>query len=290
MPCNGAERNAYCIPANQNGVSILHATRRICDRHSNLVEEWQDFFKIRRDCGSHQQFDNLIMGREEASTKLVGMPLLGFLNGGDGEEKPGKRKSPRFFQGWRAGILFCTAAAGTVLLLNTLLLIITAAKYDIVDGLATLHRGSCSQMTQASRWLHLLLNVLSTVLLAASNYCMQCLSAPTRQDVDKAHAKRRWLDIGVPSFRNLGSIPRSRGFLWSLLAISSIPLHLLYNSIFISTQASNDYAAYVGSPSLLTGEGIDWSKPIASFQSYQYRTDAMTVGDPPLSDYRDVGT
>ena len=231
------------------------------------------------------------MATEEGSAKSVGIPLLSSVKGedeGDGGKRKGSRS--RNFEGWRASVLFCITAAAIVLLLNILLTIISVRKYDIVEGLATLQRGSCSQMTEASRWLHLMINILSAALLAASNYCMQCLSAPTRQDIDNAHSKRRWLDIGVPSIRNLRSISKARVFLWTLLAISSIPLHLLYNSALISTQASQEYALYVGSPSLLTGDEIDWSKPIATFGSYIYNTEGTTVGNPPLSDYRDINT
>ena len=231
------------------------------------------------------------MAIEEISSKLVGIPLLSSVKGGDkGDGGKSKGSRSQNFEGWRAGILFPITAAAVVLLLNVLLTIISVTRYDVVEGLATLQRGSCSQMREASRWLHLMINILSTALLAASNYCMQCLSAPTRQDVDKAHSKRHWLDIGVPSIRNLSSISKARVFLWSLLAISSIPLHLLYNSALISTQASQEYALYVGSPSLLTGDDIDWSKPIATFKSYGYNTQGRTVGDPPLSDYRDINT
>jgi hypothetical protein len=73
----------------------------------------------------------------------------------------------------------------------------------------------------------LLINALSTILLSASNYTMQCLSAPTRSEVDDAHSTGKWLDIGVPSVRNLGRIARKRVILWWLLGASSLPLHLL---------------------------------------------------------------
>ncbi|KAK2765090.1 hypothetical protein FQN54_008789 [Arachnomyces sp. PD_36] len=48
--------------------------------------------------------------------------------------------------------------------------------------------------------LHLVINVLSTVILAATNYCMQCLGAPARADIDKAHAQRRWLEIASTQY------------------------------------------------------------------------------------------
>lgn len=95
-----------------------------------------------------------------------------------------------------------------------------------------------------SFWLHICINILSTLLLSASNceynpksFCtsglqaadtMQVISSPTRSEVDKAHQASRWLDIGVPGIRNLISITKTRVVWWALLAISSIPLHLLY--------------------------------------------------------------
>lgn len=75
--------------------------------------------------------------------------------------------------------------------------------------------------------IHLVINVLSTLLLGASSYSMQCLCAPTRPEVDKPHEKRRWADIGVQSLRNLGLVRRWKLGLWLLLAASSLPLHLV---------------------------------------------------------------
>ena len=56
---------------------------------------------------------------------------------------------------------------------------------------------------------------------------MQCLVAPTRAEIDKAHAKGAYLDVAVQSLRNLGSLSMYKVFLWSVLAISSLPLHLM---------------------------------------------------------------
>lgn len=90
-----------------------------------------------------------------------------------------------------------------------------------------LKEGSCSDIRKINVTLHLLINILSSILLAASNYGMQCLSAPTRGEVDKAHCRGKWMDIGIPSIRNLVDIPRKRAILWGILALSSAPLHLL---------------------------------------------------------------
>ena len=56
---------------------------------------------------------------------------------------------------------------------------------------------------------------------------MQILSSPTRKEVDRAHSKKQWLDIGIPSTRNLRAISGKRILMWIALAFSSIPLHLM---------------------------------------------------------------
>ncbi|KAF0316724.1 hypothetical protein GQ607_016066 [Colletotrichum asianum] len=75
--------------------------------------------------------------------------------------------------------------------------------------------------------IHVVINILSIILLAGSNYCMQCLIAPTRPEIDEAHSSQCWLDIGVPSIRNFWSIGRKRKAIWILLSASSLPLHLM---------------------------------------------------------------
>lgn len=76
----------------------------------------------------------------------------------------------------------------------------------------------------------MLINILSTILLGASNYCMQRISAPTRKDIDSARAQGKMVDIGVLSIRNLLRIGGKRRILYTVLTLSSLPLHLLYVS------------------------------------------------------------
>jgi hypothetical protein len=100
---------------------------------------------------------------------------------------------------------------------------------NIRNGVGVLsEETSCAQAKTINTGVHVLINVLSTILLAGSNYCMQCLSAPTREQIDEAHRQSRWVDVGVPSIRNL-FYTASRGnlILWLLLCFSSLPLHLL---------------------------------------------------------------
>ncbi|KAJ9636341.1 hypothetical protein H2199_008016 [Coniosporium tulheliwenetii] len=91
---------------------------------------------------------------------------------------------------------------------------------------------------------HVLINILSTIMLTASNYCMQLLSAPTRDEVARAHRHGQGLDIGIISLRNLRYISKRRTALWLSLALSSIPLHLLYNSAVFGVTIGQHYNLY----------------------------------------------
>lgn len=108
-------------------------------------------------------------------------------------------------------------------------------------------------------------NVLSTLLLGASNYTMQCLASPTREEVDRAHSQNRWLDIGVPSIRNLTRISSHRKVLWWLLVISGVPLHLLYNSVIFSTISFQMYSVFVASPDLVSQKALNWSGAVETY-------------------------
>ena len=159
----------------------------------------------------------------------------------------------RRLKGYHFGVLCCAFVAAVVLIINLILTIWAVSSSGVQNGLGTLQDGSCKRTATLTFWIHLAINILSTLLLGASNYSMQCLSSPTRSEIDKAHGKGVWLDIGVPGVRNLRHLSMARVTLWWLLAISSIPLHLLYNSAVFSTSCSNRYNAYLVSDDFLRG-------------------------------------
>ncbi|PUU76465.1 hypothetical protein B9Z19DRAFT_1149417 [Tuber borchii] len=146
---------------------------------------------------------------------------------------------PVWYTGWHTGVLACATSVIVVLFINVGLTIYAATnpEYKMERGIGTLYSGSCDKSRKIGLWLHLGINVLSTLLLSGSNYTQQCLAAPTRSEIDAAHAKRHWMDIGVPSIRNLFQIKAERTFLWIAIGITSIPLHLLSVSITMPTQA-----------------------------------------------------
>ncbi|KAL4950215.1 hypothetical protein BDW69DRAFT_187553 [Aspergillus filifer] len=158
--------------------------------------------------------------------------------------QPTRRK--RKFRGWRATLYLGSITSFTVLILN-LTMVLWAYSRHTEPGQSEniLYEGDCDRTKELSSGIHFLINALSTFLLSASNFAMQCLSAPTRNDVDRAHERKKWLDIGVPSIRNLWRIPRSRMLLWLCLVMTSVPLHLFYNSTVYSTTSANSYNVYV---------------------------------------------
>lgn len=116
------------------------------------------------------------------------------------------------------GLIFATNLAVTLSAIR---------KYGSEKGVGLIYEGDCETVKTLDQWIHLLINLLSTGLLSASNYCMQLQGAPTRANINQAHQAGIWLDIGVPSLRNLRHLGWQRRCLWAILALSSVPIHLL---------------------------------------------------------------
>lgn len=114
-----------------------------------------------------------------------------------------------------------------VLIVNVVLATFGSVKYATYGDVGTIYLGHCDVAKRLNVWFHFLINVLSTLLLGASNYAMQLLSAPTRNEIDKAHEKSIWLDIGISSIRNLRHIERKKAAVWLVLGVSSTCLHLV---------------------------------------------------------------
>ena len=148
---------------------------------------------------------------------------------------------PVWYTGWHKAVLYCAATVVAVLFINIGLTVYAATnpRNKLERGVGILYEGGCDRSRTIGLLLHLGINGLSTLLLSGSNYTQQCLAAPTRSEVDAAHARRRWMDIGVPSVRNLFRIKRERRFLWIAIGFSSIPLHLLCVHIILARALAN---------------------------------------------------
>ncbi|CAN9466636.1 unnamed protein product [Alternaria alternata] len=146
---------------------------------------------------------------------------------------------------WQLGIFYAALATSIVCFLNLIITIWALVTHGMTYGSAVLYEGSCETTKNLNIGVHLIINIFSSAILSGSNYTMQCLSSPTRSEVDDAHARGTWLDIGVPSIRNLRSIAKRRLWIWLLLGVSSIPLHLFYNSVIFTTLSGNSYFVYI---------------------------------------------
>ncbi|KAI5921707.1 hypothetical protein F4810DRAFT_677442 [Camillea tinctor] len=162
-----------------------------------------------------------------------------------------------------------------VFLANLALAIYATTKYPSTNGVGLIYSGDCSVVNNLNYWIHLLINLFSTGMLSASNYCAQIQAAPTRKDIDHAHKQGFWLDIGVPSLKNIRYIKGRRWLSCIVLALTSIPIHLLYNSVVFQSLGSSDYTIAVVTESFVFGEG--WSLTAA---------EANRKGDPGWDESR----
>ena len=145
------------------------------------------------------------------------------------EVSPGRRhRFDQFHGAWRTSVTAGMLAIYFVFLINLGVFIwLCVSETGTRNGFTTVYEGSCTSIRRISTWCHLAINVFSTILLGASNNAMQCLVSPTRAEIDRAHSKGSWLDIGIPTTKNSKFLAQRRVVLWVCLCLTSIPLHLL---------------------------------------------------------------
>ena len=199
-------------------------------------------------------------------------------------------KTTNQYTGWRRTVMFAAGITICVLLINIILYSIAINWYPANNGVGTIYTGDCGVVKRWNTILHLFINLLSTCLLAASSFTMQCLASPTRSEVDKMHAKRRWMDIGLPSLRNIRHIKKKKAALWLALCLSTLPLHLFFNSTLFATIGAMKFTYIVVDESFLSG--AEYLKPDFSHYSSSKAEEmfrASDIRDPAkfLKDYQD---
>ncbi|KAI0538383.1 hypothetical protein GGR58DRAFT_501217 [Xylaria digitata] len=103
-----------------------------------------------------------------------------------------------------------------------LVLTATVSSYGFQTALFS-YSGSCDggSVKNINLALQLLINVVSTLV---------------REEVDRAHTIGSWLNIGVSSIYNVFRLSKFKSWCWVLLALSSVPFHLLFNSAVFRTE------------------------------------------------------
>ncbi|KAK9418971.1 putative DUF6536 domain-containing protein [Seiridium unicorne] len=155
-------------------------------------------------------------------------------------------------EAWRHGILWCILAGG-IIFATTLAITIWAVMKKDKNGDIILYRGKCQTTNRAMLGGHLVINLFSTVLLGACNYCMHILSSPTRKDIDRLHGKKRTAEIGINSISNVFKLGLPRAIPWLILLACSAPLHLVFNSAIFSALGTYRYQVAFVSPSFFKG-------------------------------------
>ncbi|CAH0046098.1 unnamed protein product [Clonostachys solani] len=182
---------------------------------------------------------------------------LGFMSASQGmPHKPTGRPCFQGSAGWQRGASWAAVLISVILLGNIILTVVCKSNFHptgAYTNIVTIRAGDCKEMKNLGVIIHLVINIISTLLVGASNYCMQTVSAPTREDIDKVHARGSWLDIGIPSVRNMWFIRKRRLVVWLVLGITSIPLHLVYNSIFFVSTNTYLYDVWFAEESFLHG-------------------------------------
>ncbi|KAI1390105.1 uncharacterized protein F4822DRAFT_443108 [Hypoxylon trugodes] len=139
-------------------------------------------------------------------------------------------------EGWRrTGAINVTLAYIYGLILLICFIVSMSRPDSYFDKATIIFEGDCTRSKTINLVLHLVLNILSTAILASSNFFMQVLSSPSRQEIDKAHLWLRSVDIGTPSLSNWRRVSPFKFAGCLVLFISSVPIHLFFNSTIYET-------------------------------------------------------
>ena len=152
------------------------------------------------------------------------------------------RLHPSLQQGYK----LCLGLVAAVWLLCLIFAIWVGVGHTVGEGfVVALQTGDCSTVSRSNFWIHLLINAVASSIYAVSSYVMQRLAAPTRLDVDNAHRDAAKLKIGSLALTNFSLLSKKKLIVFSLLWCSSLPLHLMFNSVVVYTSTNAEWSNYV---------------------------------------------
>ncbi|KAH7026005.1 uncharacterized protein B0I36DRAFT_152648 [Microdochium trichocladiopsis] len=190
----------------------------------------------------------------------------------------------RYLSGWRGGLRLNAVLVGIVFAATLGCLLGSVARTKSVSGDFSVFSGSCSAAKQTSIGIHVAINIATIGLLAAANYALQVLSSPSRVEIDIAHAKRQWLDIGIPSVRNFKHISPVRSVLAAAAIICAAAGQVIYNGVIFETRGLNgpdSCGIHVSTPLLLVGAALSFVVLLCTCAAFilPHFDPIITIGD-----------
>ncbi|KAK8041826.1 hypothetical protein PG993_006349 [Apiospora rasikravindrae] len=150
----------------------------------------------------------------------------------------------------------------------------------VVSGETIVFSGSCDTASSINTGLHAAINVFAITILVGSNYAFQILSSPTRLELASAHNKKQWLDIGIPSLRNLSHVSGLRTALIAVALLCAVSTQIIYNAVIFTSPTGFKSDIVVVTNDFLTGapftNGTDSDMSRADILSLQ---NAASAGD-----------
>lgn len=148
--------------------------------------------------------------------------------------------------------------------------------------------GKCSTSNRLDLFLQFVINIFSTCVLASSNFFMQIVSSPTRKELDHAHRSLHSLEIGVSSFKNLGALSWFKILAWAGLFLTSVPIHLLFNSaIYPIDYQGSDWHLTIATPGFVD-QTVDYFVPGASLATFASGCPTSPNGTNLTCSYSDI--
>ncbi|KAK1844228.1 hypothetical protein CCHR01_13129 [Colletotrichum chrysophilum] len=191
--------------------------------------------------------------------------------------------------GWRRAAIVNICLMSTCFVVLFSILIAAISKTGNVAQVWNFYTADCRSRSSSvtNTMLHLLLNILSTIILASSSFFMQVLNSPSRKEVDETHATGDWLDIGIPSWRNAFRLSRFKLWSWIILFLSSVPVHVFFNSsIFQVDSRMGDFHLTIatdsfvkGEPFFLPGASLYTDDLFSNYTRHEWSSDLPPFGD-----------
>ncbi|KAK3685751.1 hypothetical protein B0T22DRAFT_381460 [Podospora appendiculata] len=194
-----------------------------------------------------------------------------------GSREKSIRSWRRLTVGWRAGVGLNLLLSLVILVTSLVGLVLAITEASVFSGNTVIFAGSCTKADHINWGLHAVTSVFAVILVAGANYVFQILGSPTRTEVAVAHQRKRWLDIGIPSLRNLAYIENSRTFLAVIVLASALFAQIIYSAVVFTSQNAVDYKLVLVTESFL--DGAQFSNDTSTNNGKLSRLDILSLQD-----------